>query len=251
MPNEISLIPDDVAILLDHVSVRYRVPAEAFITFKDYAIQWMKGNVKHRDFWALRDVSISVPKGQVFGVIGKNGAGKSTMLKLIARVLHPQEGRVIVRGKVVPLLEVGAGFHPELSGRENVYLNGSILGYSRREMDQKLDQIVSFSELAPFIDSPMRTYSTGMWARLGFAVATVEQPDVLIVDEVLAVGDEAFQKKCMDRIEGFRKQGTTIFIVTHAMSTIEQLCDTVAWLDHGTLKAVGDPQTVVAMYRSI
>jgi ABC-type polysaccharide/polyol phosphate transport system ATPase subunit len=150
---------------------------------------------------------------------------------------------------VVPLLEVGAGFHPELSGRENVFLNGAILGFTRAEMESKLKEVMNFSELGTFFDSPMRTYSSGMWARLGFAVATVEQPDVLIVDEVLAVGDEEFQRKCLDRINKFREQGTTIFIVTHAMSTILSMCQRVVWLDHGEIQTVGEPEMVVGKYR--
>ena len=243
-------VSDNVSILLENVSVRYRVPKENFITFKDYAIQWLKGNVSHQDFWALHHINLAVEKGQVFGVIGKNGAGKSTLLKLVSRVLQPHEGRVYVRGKVAPLLEVGAGFHPELSGRDNIFLNGAILGYTRKEMMGKLDRIIDFSELHGFIDAPMRTYSSGMWARLGFAVATVEQPDVLIVDEVLAVGDEAFQRKCLDRIKGFCERGTTIFIVAHTMGVIQSLCQRVAWLDHGELKAVGDPEEVIALYRA-
>lgn len=243
------IIPDNIAIKLENASVRYRVPSENFITFKDYAIQWLKGNVTHRDFWALRNVSLTVETGQVFGIVGRNGAGKSTLLKLIARVLYPNDGRVFVRGKVAPLLEVGAGFHPELTGRENVYLNGAILGYSHSEMDKKLQEIIEFSELGSFIDAPMRTYSSGMWARLGFAVATADRPDILIVDEVLAVGDEAFQHKCEERIQSFRNGGTTILLVAHTMDTIQHMCQCAALLEHGELKAVGEPYKVIEEYR--
>jgi ABC-2 type transport system ATP-binding protein len=248
--DELAQNQDESVIYIENVSVRYRVPAEHFVTFKDFAIQWMKGKVKHRDFWALRDISLEVPRGQVFGVIGKNGAGKSTLLKLIARVLRPQQGRVRVRGKVAPLLELGAGFHPELSGRENIFLNGAILGFSHQEMEAKYDSIVEFSELSQFIDSPIRTYSSGMWARLGFAVATAEQPDILLVDEILSVGDESFQMKCLDRILDYRDKGTTIFLVAHAMNLIETFCEQVALLDHGKLVCVSEPKEVVEMYRS-
>lgn len=243
------IIPESVAIKLENASVRYRAPSENFITFKDYAIQWLKGKVTHHDFWALRNINLTVERGQVFGIVGRNGAGKSTLLKLIARVLYPNEGRVFVRGRVAPLLEVGAGFHPELTGRENIYLNGAILGFSRSDMDKKLQEIIEFSELGSFIDAPMRTYSSGMWARLGFAVATAEQPDILIVDEVLAVGDEAFQRKCEGRIQSFRDAGTTILLVAHSMTTIKNICQCVAFLEHGELKAVGEPDVVIEEYR--
>jgi ABC-2 type transport system ATP-binding protein/lipopolysaccharide transport system ATP-binding protein len=236
-------------IRLENVSVRYRVPRERIGTFKEYLIRWMQGKVKHNTFWALKDVSLSVYKGEVFGLIGPNGAGKSTLLKLIARVLRPTEGRVIVRGRVAPLLEVGAGFHPELTGRENILLNGAILGFTRQEMGDKFKSIVDFAELWDFIDAPLRTYSSGMWARLGFAVATDVNPDVLIVDEILSVGDEAFQRKSMARVQSFREQGTSILLVSHNMGTIESICQRAAWLDHGQLKATGPAPEVVRAYR--
>jgi ABC-2 type transport system ATP-binding protein/lipopolysaccharide transport system ATP-binding protein len=236
-------------IRLENVSVRYRVPHERIRTFKEYAIRWLQGKVKHNTFWALKDVNLSVNRGEVFGLIGQNGAGKSTLLKLIARVLRPTEGRVIVRGRVAPLLELGAGFHPELSGRENVYLNGAILGFSRQDVHQKFDQIISFAELQEFVEAPMRTYSSGMWARLGFAVATDVQPDVLILDEILAVGDEAFQRKSFGRIQQFRDQGTTIFLVSHSMDSIESMCQRAAWLNHGKIMALGDTPEVIKAYR--
>jgi ABC-type polysaccharide/polyol phosphate transport system ATPase subunit len=178
-----------------------------------------------------------------------NGAGKSTLLKVVARVLRPTIGRVIVRGRVAPLLELGAGFHQELTGQENIYLNGALLGFSHSEMQDKYDQIVDFAELGQFINAPIRTYSSGMYARLGFAVATASEPDVLIVDEVLSVGDEAFQKKCMARIEAFRQRGAAILLVSHSMPMIELMCQRAAWLDHGALKAIGEPLQVIQAYR--
>lgn len=233
---------------LENVSVRYRVPQERIGTFKEYIIRWMQRRIEHQSFWALKDVSLSVHRGEVFGVIGQNGAGKSTLLKLIARVLRPSQGRVWVKGRVAPLLELGAGFHPELTGRENIYLNGAILGFSRSEMDAKFQRIVDFAELGDFIDAPLRTYSSGMWARLGFAVATDTNPDILIVDEVLSVGDEAFQRKSAERIDEFRSQGTMILLVSHNMGLIESMCQRIAWLDHGRVMAIGSASSVVHHY---
>ncbi len=213
-------------INMEDVSVEYRVPQEQIGTFKEYAIRLLEGKVKHRVFNALNGINLSVNQGEVFGFIGQNGAGKSTLLKLVARVLRPTRGRILVRGHVAPLLEVGAGFHPELTGRENVYLNGAMLGFSHKEMEEKFPRIVEFSELGDFIDAPIRTYSSGMLARLGFAVATDSQPDILIVDEVLSVGDEAFQHKSFERIQSIKSLGATILFVSHAMSTIETMCQT-------------------------
>ncbi len=180
-------------------------------------IRWVQGKVKHRTFLALQDVNLSILKGEVFGLVGQNGAGKSTLLKLVARVLRPSSGRITVKGSVAPLLEIGAGFHPELTGRENVFLNGAMLGFTQEEMEEKFPRIVDFAELGDFIEAPLRTYSSGMWARLGFAVATETQPEVLIVDEILSVGDEAFQHKSLERIQSFQADGATILLVSHSM----------------------------------
>lgn len=239
----------DLAIRLENVSVGYVVPSERIGTFKEYVIRWLQRKVRTQTFWALKDVNLEVEQGEVLGIIGQNGAGKSTLLKLIARVIRPNTGRVWVRGRVAPLLELGAGFHPELTGRENIYLNGAMLGFTRRQLDVKVDSIIAFSELGDFIDAPMRTYSTGMWARLGFAVATDTQPEILIVDEILSVGDEAFQQKCTDRIRQFQIQGTTILIVTHTMGMIESMCDRAILLSHGKMKAQGDVNRVIDAYR--
>jgi ABC-type polysaccharide/polyol phosphate transport system ATPase subunit len=241
------LSPKD-AIRLETASVHYRVPQERVGTFKEFVIRGLQGKLKNRSFWALDDVSFGVQRGEVFGLIGQNGAGKSTLLKLIARVLQPSRGRVLVAGKVAPLLEMGAGFHPELTGRENIYLNGAMLGYTRREMAKKFDQIVDFAELWDFIDAPIRTYSSGMWARLGFAVATDVDADILIVDEVLSVGDDSFQRKSAERIESFREKGVTILLVTHNMALVKKLCQRAAWLDQGKLIDVGAVEVVVDRY---
>ncbi|MGQ9846762.1 MAG: ABC transporter ATP-binding protein [Bacteroidales bacterium] len=240
---------DRVVIRLENVSVRYRTPAERYNTFKEFAIRWLQGKVRNNSFWALRNVSFEINKGEVFGIIGQNGAGKSTLLKLVSRVMRPTEGRVEVIGRVVPLLELGAGFHPELTGRENIYLNGSIFGFNRKEMEAKFHRIVEFSELHDFIEAPLRTYSSGMWARLGFAVAIDAEPDILILDEILSVGDEAFQRKCLARFDEFLQKGTTIVLVSHNTQLIEQMCQRAAWLAHGQLQSVGPASEVVRAYR--
>lgn len=236
-------------INLENVSVRYRLPSERIGTLKEYTIRLLQRRVRHRDFWAVHDLSLSINRGEVFGIVGDNGAGKSTLLKVISKVLRPTTGRVRIYGKIAPLLELGAGFHPELSGRENVFLNGALLGYSHEEMTAVFDEVVDFSELSEFIDAPIRTYSSGMYARLGFAVATAHQPEILIVDEILSVGDEAFQRKCTDRITGFRENGATVLMVSHNLGLISEMCDRAAWLDHGKLMKIGTAEKVIEMYR--
>ena len=236
-------------IQLENVSVRYRLPSERIGTLKEYTIRFLQRRLRHRDFWAVHDLSLNVNRGEVFGIVGDNGAGKSTLLKVISKVLRPTTGRVRIYGKIAPLLELGAGFHPELSGRENIFLNGALLGYSHEQMSNVFDEVVDFSELSQFIDAPIRTYSSGMYARLGFAVATAHQPEILIVDEILSVGDEAFQRKCTDRISGFRKNGATVLMVSHNLGLISEMCDRAAWLDHGKLQAEGKADEVIMKYR--
>ena len=236
------------SIELEQVGVRYRVPRERLSSFKEYAIRRLQGRIEYVDLWALNEVSLHVEAGETFGIVGPNGAGKSTLLKTVARVLDPTRGRVVVRGSVAPLLELGAGFHPELTGRENVFLYGTLLGFTRRDMVGMFDEIVDFAELGDFIDSPLRVYSTGMSSRLGFAVATCRRPDVLLIDEVLAVGDAAFQAKCLHRLERFRQLGSATLFVSHSHETVVQICGRAAWLSHGRLRSVGDAETVVASY---
>ena len=236
-------------IVLDNICVRYRAPEARFGTFKEYAIQLLKRNVRFREFKALNNISLQVNEGEILGVIGRNGAGKSTLLKVVSRVLIPTEGRVRIKGTVSPLLELGAGFHPELTGLENIFLNGTLLGHTRREIESRLAEIVEFSELSTFIDSPLRTYSSGMVARLGFSVSTTWQPEILILDEILAVGDEAFRQKCTMRMEKYRDAGTTTLLVTHDSGTIESLCARAVWLDHGEIKAIGPAKEVADLYR--
>ncbi len=239
---------NEVVIRVEGVAVEYIAPNERFTSLKEYAIKLLQRRVVKQKFKALTDISLEIRRGEVFGLIGHNGAGKSTLLKVISRVLKPTRGRVWVKGRVAPLIELGAGFHPELSGRENIFLNGTLLGYRHEEMESQFDNIVDFAEMRDFIDSPQRTYSTGMTVRLGFAVATAFKPDILIVDEVLAVGDERFREKCWTRMNEFREGDTTILLVTHNSEIIRSFCDRTAWIDHGELRAIGDPAEVTKLY---
>ncbi|MCL4562640.1 MAG: ABC transporter ATP-binding protein [Chloroflexi bacterium] len=246
--NQPASLGDPPAIQFDQVSVCYRVPRERVSGIKEFAIRWLQKRLEYETFWALQEVGFQVEKGETFGVIGRNGAGKSTLLKVIARVLVPIRGRVITRGRIAPLLELGAGFNYELTGRENIYLNGALLGYKRKEMDQLYPSIVDFSEIGAFIDAPMRTYSTGMIARLGFSVATCSRPGILLVDEVLSVGDTAFQEKCLDRMQSYRAQGTTIIFVSHNMDVVKWFCNRAIWLKTGHIRAAGETIGVVEQY---
>ena len=243
------LVVTEPAVVLENVSVRYRAPEERLATFKEYAIRRLQRSVHYTDFYALEGVSMQVGKGEVFGIIGRNGAGKSTLLKVISRVLAPTSGRVRIWGRVSPLLELGAGFHPELTGRENIFLNGTLLGHSHREIEARLEHILAFAELGRFVDAPLRTFSSGMTARLGFAVATAWQPEVLILDEVLAVGDEVFRAKCLARMDEFRQAGATILLVTHDMSTVIAMCSRALWLERGRLCSAGPAADVIEAYQ--
>lgn len=204
---------------------------------------------RYEEFWALKGLTFEVPTGTTFGVIGSNGSGKSTLLKCLAGILTPDRGSVTISGRVSALLELGAGFHPELTGRENIFLNGAILGLSRREITDRFDEIVDFSGLEKFIDTPVKNYSSGMFVRLGFAVAAHVEPEVLLIDEVLSVGDENFQRKSAERIEQFRRDGRTIVFVSHGLSQVEQLCENVAWIDRGELKTIGPAGEVISNYQ--
>jgi ABC-2 type transport system ATP-binding protein len=203
---------------------------------------------RYEEFWALKGVSFDIPHGSTFGIIGSNGSGKSTLLKCLAGILSPDKGSITSDGRVVALLELGAGFHPDLSGRENIYLNGAILGMTSAEITSRLDDIVDFSGLGQFIDTPVKNYSSGMTVRLGFAVATSVDPEILVIDEVLAVGDASFQQRCFERIESFRKDGRTIILVSHGLAQVTQLCDKAAWIEKGELKALGPSLEVVSDY---
>jgi ABC-type polysaccharide/polyol phosphate transport system ATPase subunit len=241
-----------LAIRADHVTKIYRRFAHKrqFATLKSAILSGslVRDLKPDETFRALDDVSFDVEAGKTYGIIGRNGSGKSTMLKCVAGITKPTDGKVTVNGRISALIELGAGFHPEISGRENVFINGIMLGLSRSEIEQRFDEIVEFAELAPFIDAPVKTYSSGMYMRLGFAVAVHVDPDVLLVDEVLAVGDEGFAHKCLDKFAEFRRRGKTILLVTHSLGLVERFCDEALWLDKGKVKAVGVPKRVVDAY---
>jgi ABC-2 type transport system ATP-binding protein len=203
---------------------------------------------RYDEFWALKGVDFEIPFGSTFGIIGSNGSGKSTLLKCLAGILSPDKGSVSCNGRMAALLELGAGFHPDLSGRENIYLNGAILGMTRSEIDRKLEEIIDFSGLEKFVDTPVKNYSSGMVVRLGFAVATNVDPEILIIDEVLAVGDESFQHRCHEKIESFRQEGRTIILVSHGLMQVAQLCSTVAWLEKGVIQEIGPSYEVIGKY---
>ncbi len=238
-------------ITLRDVSVLYRLISESRrSTFQEYIIRYLKGKrLQTRPFLALRDISLDIADGESLGIIGHNGAGKSTLLKVISGVIVPS-GSVRVQGKIAPLIELSAGFDYELTGRENIYLNASILGFSRREIADKYESIVTFAELEDFIDSPLKSYSSGMIARLGFSIATEIDPDILMVDEVLAVGDAHFKEKSKERILEFRNRGITILFVSHNMEEVRNLCKRVLWLDHGSIKMIGDAAEVISEYET-
>lgn len=236
-------------IKVDHVSMKFNLSSEKFDSFKEYVIKSIKGQVSVEAFWALKDVSFQVYKGDSVGLIGLNGSGKSTMLKTIAGVLKPTKGTVTVSGSVTPLIELGAGFDMDLTARENVFLNGALLGYTREEMTRHYDDIVKFSELENFMNVPVKNFSSGMVSRLAFAIATIGVPDILIVDEVLSVGDFRFQEKCENRIQAMMKEGTTILFVSHSIDQVQKICNKIVWLDHGVVKRFGDAEEICNEYR--
>jgi ABC-type polysaccharide/polyol phosphate transport system ATPase subunit len=240
----------EFAVRFQSVSKRFALHHERARSFQDLWIRSMRRVRADRweEFWALREITFDVRSGEMLGVIGTNGSGKSTLLRLAARTIRPTSGQILMRGRVVPLLELGAGFHPELTGEDNVYLNGELLGLSREAIRARFDDIVAFAELEHFIDTPMKHYSSGMWIRLGFAVAAHADADVLLVDEALAVGDAAFQAKCLERIAGFRAEGKTILFVTHQLEQVARLCDRALWLDHGVVRMLGQADQVVEEY---
>jgi len=237
----------DLAVDVQDVSKRFRLYHEKYTSLKEKLIHI--GRVPYEDLWALRDVSFEVKEGETVGILGRNGSGKSTALKCVCGVLQPTAGQVVVRGKLAGLLELGAGFQQDLSGRENIYLNGSMLGLSKREVDKLFDDIVEFAELGQFIDNQVKFYSSGMYVRLGFAVAVNVDPDVLVVDEVLAVGDERFQRKCMDRIKRFQREGRTILFVSHSPDQVRAICDRAVVLSDGVMVGMGSPGEAVRIFR--
>lgn len=238
-------------ISVDNISMNYRMTDGGIISLKEYVTQKMQGKVKIREYQALRDVSFDVYPGEVIGIIGKNGAGKSTLLKIISGILKPSKGSVTVRGNIVPMLELGSGFDMDLTGRENILLNGAILGYSEEYLRNKMKDIIIFSELGPFIEVPVRTYSSGMIARLAFSIATEVKPQILIVDEILAVGDEAFQAKSHARMMELMGEKTTVLFVSHNTRQVKEMCNRVIWLDGGRVKSVGPAEEICDSYSAL
>lgn len=234
-------------IIVEHVSKEFRLQKDRASSLKELVTRRGRDRSTNH-FWALDDVSLEIPDGSMYALVGHNGSGKSTLLRCIAGIYRPDRGQVRVKGRISTLLELGAGFHPDLSGRENVYLNATILGLTKKEIDQKFDEIVEFAGVEQFIDSPVKVYSSGMYVRLGFSVAVHVKPEILIIDEVIAVGDEQFQRKCFDHLYGLRRDGVTIVVVTHGMGTVETMCDGAAWLDHGKLQMAGPAIEVAAAY---
>ena len=236
-------------IQVENVSVKYLMSYDRVKSIKEYLVQMIKGKLQYEEFWALNNVSFEVKKGEVVGIVGHNGAGKSTMLKVISGILKPTDGTVSVHGNIVPMLELGSCFDHDLTGRENVFLNGAILGYSEQYLKEKYGEIVEFSELGKFIDIPIRNYSSGMLMRLAFSIATVVNPEVLIVDEILAVGDAAFQEKSKARMKELMSGGTTVLFVSHSLDQIREMCNKVVWLEHGCVKMIGETQAVCDAYQ--
>lgn len=235
-------------INVDHVSMRFNLAQEKTETLKEYAVKLLRGQLMFNEFYALKDVSFQVERGESVALIGRNGSGKSTMLKVIAGVMYPSQGSVRVNGEIAPMIELGAGFDLELTARENIFLNGAVLGHDRAYMQEHFDSIIDFAELKDFVDVPVKNYSSGMLARLGFAVATEVKADLLVVDEVLAVGDFMFQQKCHDRMEQMLSGGTTLLFVSHDINQVKQLCKRAIWIDHGHLRGDGPSAEVCDAY---
>lgn len=241
---------NEFAVQVKDVHMHFNMSKEKLESLKEYFIKLVKRQLHFEDFVALNGVSVDIPKGDVLGIVGLNGSGKSTLLKVISGILKPTSGTVTVNGTIAPLIELGAGFDMELTARENIFLNGSVLGYSRKQMKEHFDEIVEFSEMQEFLDAPMKNYSSGMIARIAFAIATMTKPDILIVDEILAVGDFHFQEKCEKRIAEMMSGGTTVIVVSHTIEQIERLCKHVMWLERGNVKMIGDTETVCTAYKN-
>ena len=239
---------EQYAVEVEHAVVRFNIASERIDNLKEYFIKLIKWELMFKEFLALKDVSFSVKKGESWGIIGTNGSGKSTLLKLICGILKPYKGSVKVNGKIAPMIELGAGFDGDLTASENIFLNGAVLGYDKKFMKEHFDEIVEFAELKDFLEMPIKNYSSGMAARLGFAIATVVRPDILICDEVLSVGDYAFQQKCEKRMNQMREEGTTLLYVSHSIDSVREVCDHALWLDKGVTRMIGDIESVSEAY---
>ena len=241
----------EYAVRVEHAVVRFNMASERIDNLKEYFVKLLRRELMFREFLALKDVTFEVKKGEAWGIIGTNGSGKSTLLKLICGILKPYKGTVTINGSIAPLIELGAGFDGDLTARENIFLNGAVLGYDQKFMEKHFDEIVDFAELWDFLDMPIKNYSSGMAARLGFAIATIVRPDILICDEVLAVGDYAFQQKCERRMSEMRKNGTTLLYVSHSIDSVKSVCDHALWLDKGVVRMSGDVETVGNAYMNL
>lgn len=242
------MIENDIAVKVDDVSIKFNLSREKVDTLKDFVIKFLKREIKYDEFWALQNISFELKKGERLGILGLNGAGKSTLLKIIAGVYQPTEGTVTKYGTMAPMLELGAGFDPQYTGKENVFLYGSVLGLSREFLEERYDEIVKFSELQKFMDVPLKNYSSGMKARLGFSIATMVEPDILILDEVLSVGDAKFRKKSEKRVMSMFDKGVTVLFVSHSLEQVQRLCNKAILLDHGKVVAYGDTDKVAKIY---
>ena len=241
----------DSIITVENVSMHFRMDKNRTTSLKEWVVSFLKGKQQYEEFHALENVTFDVKRGEIFGVIGRNGAGKSTLLKVVSGIYKPTSGKAVSAGRIAPMLELGSGFDQELSGHDNIFLNGAILGFTEDFLKQKYDEIVAFSELGEFIHQPIKTYSSGMMMRLAFSVATIVEPEILIVDEILAVGDASFQQKSRARMLELMQGGTTVLFVSHSMSQIREMCDRVLWLDHGTVKMIGETQQVCDAYETM
>lgn len=241
---------EDIAIDVSEIVMTYRLYQEKVDSIKEYFVRMLKQKLQYKEYEALKHISFQVKKGEILGVIGLNGAGKSTLLKIVAGILKPTSGQVTVQGSMAPLIELGAGFDEQLTGRENIFLNGSLLGHSNKYMKEREESIIRFAELNEFIDVPVKNYSSGMKARLGFSIATCVNPDVLIVDEVLSVGDFKFQQKCQERMQELLNGGTTVLFVSHSLGEVEKLCTRTVWLEKGEVKMIGDTSDVLEKFKN-
>lgn len=240
----------EMAIQIKNVSMKFNMSSEKIDSLKEYLIKFVKKELYYKEFWALKNIDLEIRKGEIFGIIGFNGAGKSTLLKIIASVLKPTTGKVIINGVIAPLIELGAGFDADLTARENIFLNGAVLGYSKKYMESKAEEIIKFAELEDFIDVPIKNYSSGMYARLGFSIATIVEPDILIVDEILSVGDIQFKQKCEDKIQKMLDKGVTVVLVSHDMNQVETLCDRVLWIEKGKIKKIAKAKEICEEFKN-